>query len=481
MRVLFLNSFEFPPNALADSSYTLTKRIIEHLPDDFFSIFLMPTRDLSGRRRYGFIGDPEEIERCEYIYTPLLSGRPESELLISDALWDLFNPMNGSRVDYDVVITNNSIVGQRLVDWFTSSKGQAVLPPVIVLDYCTPFIGSACDLGYLRDEPRKVLSHYVGFANADKTFFFTDYSKRKALQQAREWLSPALVKRFAARSEVLPIFFSYKKLDETVKDVPKRESVTVYWGGRLTATKRVAMALETADYLFSFGRDLRMVATIPGREPAIDKMLVGKQKHYPKQLETHFGLTQIEAWKIMASCQISIFPQSLRYGPAAPMEQIRAGLIVLINKADSVGVLPEEYPWFWSSPTELQALIRRVIANLPAEMAKQAYWREWVKEHRSIENNIERLITTIKELHVPVAQHFKKQQSKLITGRLTDHVANERWIEYINRLLKEHAVYGQLKYVNNPIMSNPSLWAVFQTFVAHGFVKETVSNPLIVS
>lgn len=466
MRILIVNSYEFPANFLADSSYTLTRRLIESMKDVFF-LWPIPELDLPTRRKYSATVKPVFPDNCLPIPMPMYSGRALSEMLVSEQLYELINPTFGSRTDYDLILTNNAGCANVLSSWMQYFHGGERRPPIIIHDYNTTFAGSDCDVKYVANSFERVVQHYTGYLLADAIVFFTKWTQDKAVKQMKIISSPASAVRFMKKISTVPAIFKASMVDHvlSVNKVRKRPNITVYWGGRLTSTKRVALAAEVADYLYSFGRNVGMLLTIPTKGFDRSKLEVGKCRKYPTQFEVYEGLSQEEAIMKMASCHLSIFPQSLRFGPAAPLEQIRAGLIVLINRKDSLSVLPESYPWYFSSKDELNVLIRRVIANYPKEMEKQEYWRQYVYDNLSIETQLSALKTILYTAIEGNRKHFSKSTSLLSSGRTEDVHPGDTWTTFRDRLVVEHSMFRMMDRsptFRGPGGGNPALWPVYQ-------------------
>lgn len=479
MRFLVIPSYEFPANVLADSSFTLTRRILDALPDGTHSLFVVPKLGDKGHRRYEAQGELPVSPRYSLIPIPMFSGKVACELGLPDAVLDMFNPIAGRRVDYDAIFTNNASLAGRLVQMGSMPRGVETRPPVIYYDYGTPFIGSDCDLAYLKSGPAAlVLPFYEGFAAADLCVFFNDWTRMKAQAQFRKIFSSALCRDFDRKAKVIPLMFADARLQTEIAGVPKRKKLTVYWGGRFTGSKNVALAAEVVDYMYSFGHKVEMVITTAGASINKDKLRVGACEKFPSQIELHKGLTQEDAWRVMASCQVSVFPQSLRFGPAAPLEQLSAGLIVLINRKDSTSVLPRDYPWYWEGEAELHALLRHVVHNYEEELQKLPKWQAYARS-LSLDANIGRLYAEVGALVEKNDSVTRRVTNQLFAGRVAEAVAGQSWLQYSEALMNDHVIFKLLKAALYPPLKTPAMWPVYQHLRVAGRIDDTSPVPVI--
>jgi len=479
MRFLVVPSYEFSANVLADSSFTLTRRILDALPDGTHSLFVVPKLGDKGHRRYEAHGELPTSPRYSLIPIPMFSGKVACELGLPDALLDMFNPVAGRRVDYDAIFTTNASLAGRLAQMGSMPRGAVTRPPVVYYDYGTPFIGTDCDLAYLKSGPvDRVLPFYEGLAASDLCVFFNDWTRMKAQSQFRKIFSSALCRDFDRKAKVIPLMFADGKLQTAIADVTRRKELTVYWGGRLTGTKNVTLAAEVVDYMYSFGHKVEMVITTAGTWVDKGKLRVGECAKFPSQIELHKGLPQEDAWRIMASCHISVFPQSLRFGPAAPMEQLSAGLIVLINKKDSTSVLPKDYPWYWDGEAELHALLRHVVRNYEEERQKLPKWQLYARS-LALDANIGRLHDEVSALVARNDAVTRRVKNQLFAGRAAEAVAGQSWLQYSDDLLANHVIFKMLKHMLYPNIKTPAMWPVYQHLRVAGRIDDTLPVPVI--
>lgn len=490
MRILAVTSFEYPSNVAADSSFTLTYRLLSELGRrGHYSRFVLPRLDLHDSMWHRALTPLPELPRGEYVYVPVYSGWAASSVIIPKDVFELFNPTFGKMVDYDVIVTNNGLMAGRLYQLFSCVAQGRHTPPIVVFEYNTPTGDfSKSDNGYLKDGDgdRRVGHFYAGYLSSERVVCFTDWAKRIAEVEAVNVFSSALARKIRKRLVVVPALFSRDGVDAAVAKIGgKHEKLTFYFGGRFTGGKNVGLILEVVDYLFSSGRDVDMVVTAPVVKVAKSKMAVGPYEKFPSQVKVYKGLSQDEAWRVMGKCHVSIFPQSLRAGPAAPLEQLRAGLIVLINRKDSAGVLPEDYPWFWETREELEVLVRRVLANYPVEVEKQARWREFVGAHRSIEAHVETLQGVLEEVVEERRRLLTEYRGKGLSEVISGIRDGMRWSEFLRERIDSHSIYLAKKKCPALRMAGlnsagVSRWGLWSYLAGSGLVEDdSVSDPVL--
>lgn len=492
-RVLIVNSYGYPANLLADSSFTLTKSIIKSLPKDrFHFIWVLPQLGLPIPHKYNATDALDLPDNVSVLQVPMLRFCSISEMLLSEELFLRINPVSGRRCDYDLVMTNNPNVAGRLADWFASVMYKNVNdyvptdPPIVLIDYFIPFYGNSCECGYAKYYNNKLKSMYLGYATADKSFFFTQYCYNRVQEQYRKFYSAAETREFEGnRAKIFRGLFNRDNLPEPLE---KRKTFSIYWGGRLTAGKRVKFIVEMANRLYETGRQIKMVLTLPD-EKSLETLKYFIPENYGDIFEVHCGLSQYRAFEVMTSCHASVFAQSMRYGPAAPMEQLCSGLVVLPFKRQSDDVLSYDYPYYWTNQEELLAHLFEVYDKYGLALDKVKPYCKLVANSCSLEGKAEALASELEELVSDQDERIRNKivpTMSLLRGRIEEVQKMSRrspisFQTYVDWLLNNHRVYSVLRHEMNPFYLNPALWILYKTLRTHVPSKLLRDDPVFYS
>lgn len=491
IRVLIVNSYEYPFNLLADSSFILTRSIIQALPaKEFYFIWVLPDLNQAIPHNYRASSTLDLPDNVSVLQVPMLRFRPLSELLLSEELFFQINPVNGKRCDYDIVFTNNPNIAGKLSDWFASVLYKNIHdyvptdPPIVLVDYSTPFYGNDCECGYAKYYPSKLKSMYLGYTCADRSFFFTQYCFNKARDQFQKFYSAAESREFITKKAKM--FYGIFRKDGLPKGpFQKRDEFSIYWGGRLAYGKRVKLMCQLVNKLYITGRKVKMVLTLPDTKSAAS-FKETLPSEFGDIFEIYSGLSQKEAFQIMSSCHASIFAQSMRFGPAAPLEQLATGLVVLPFKKESYDILKYDYPYYWGDKETLLAHLISIYDNYSEAVEKIKPFCNSIANTRSIEANVSELSFEMKNLVESQDNRIINEilpSTALLRGRIDEvlyHIKNGAmsYQEYTEWLLKNHRVYSPLVREMSPFYLNPSLWLLYKVLRSSLFVKLLRDDPV---
>jgi glycosyltransferase involved in cell wall biosynthesis len=129
----------------------------------------------------------------------------------------------------------------------------------------------------------------------------------------------------------------------------------VYYGGRFSTSKRVNDLADVIDAFYRFGRDVQFVVTTGSLDGNKRAKFV---ERFP-EVELHVGLSQDDAWRVMASCHASVCFSTHELFGMAFWEQMAAGLsVVMLAARWNHDLLPPDYPRVAQSPLHAASLLR---------------------------------------------------------------------------------------------------------------------------
>lgn len=409
MRILICPSYEFPANIEADSSYTFMSQFVDVAAtyEDVFVYWLLPSH----------VSFRDDVKH-EKIVVPFQKDRDSNELLIPDL--SPFDPALSYR-PVDVVLTNNAGKALYLANWFNLRAYGRKEIPMFVWDFSTKYKG--CD-----EMPlilwQNLANHAMGYA-VSHNVFFTPFSYDKALENVRRFCSSVMVKTFMEKSQCLLARVNSRRLFDSIDGLKKYDKFACYFGGRFTATKGAPEIIEQYDLLFRSGRNILIKITTDS-STTVSSALEGKG-----EAEVFRGLRQADAWRIMTKCHVSIFWQSLKMGPAAPYEQILAGLVVLVrDTGHEVDLLPPDYPFLFSTKMDCATMLRWVYDNYERASEMMVPAKQWVLENTDVIELLPKMIADMR-LVLPAK---RKKEGGTIQVLVDDCVKGRRRISLENLL-----------------------------------------------
>jgi hypothetical protein len=179
-----------------------------------------------------------------------------------------------------------------------------------------------------------------------------------------------------------------KRLLAATDGVKKRSRFSVYYGGRLSTSKRFDDLAEVIDTFYRFGRDVDFVVTCGSLDGTKREKLMSR---FP-QVELHVGLPQEEAWKVMASCHASICFSSHELFGMAFWEQMAAGLgVVMKAEKWNADLVPPGYDLMCRGGIEAGALLRQMYDTWSTStwtLGPQSPNARWVQEQYDSGKNL---------------------------------------------------------------------------------------------
>lgn len=477
MRILIIPTYEQPSFILGDSSYLLMNQFVQiaSKQPDVFLYWLLPDAATDDGNTGGYL---------KIIDPHLPTERDKSELHMPACLAD-FNPIDG-KYPVDIVLTNNAGKAAALANYFNLAGAGRVPYPIFVWDYNTKFSGGKELAVVVREN---LAAHALGYG-LSHNFFFSEHSRQMAHQDTLAFCSASLVKSFLDHSHMIPFAVNSARMDEVLRDVGTRAlegsmrgvnaageeyatenpvfvpdadgiaraggnsiaydkyaKFTCYFGGRFTATKGGENALEQFDLLYAFGRDVAIKVTTPvANALRLQKFL----ERRGQEIEVYERLSQSDAWRIMARCHVSIFWQTLRMFPAAPFEQLYAGLVVLFRDYGyERAILPPDYPFVFQTKEGAAAMLRWVYENYDEAKARIAWVPQWIRENVDAVTLVPRMLDVMRAVsseHAGNSEQPTKKLYELVQTCLYDGVSFSQLIDLIKHEAAQPAMlFGHAK------------------------------------
>lgn len=427
MRILVYPTYEYSPNIEADSSYILTKAFTEQASKekDCFVYWFVPT-------------SPESSGKYKKIQMKDWGGRDMNEVNQYGALKD-FNLIDGF-FPIDVAISNNAGKAQQLINFFAITRLKRAYVPVVIWDFSTKFIGSDCEISNVDEG--NLATHAMAYGMSDLNVFFSRFSQVKAREDVYKYCSPYLLSRFDKNSVLIPSAFDTQEIKPYLKE--KDQTISFYFGGRFTATKGGEKILEDYDYLYSFGRDIKIKVTVPTKQSQRLSRFLSKKG---QEIEVFSGLKQSEAWEVMSSCHVSIYRQSLKMFPAAPFEQLYAGLVVIFKDYGyEKEILPPDYPFLYKTDSEAAGMVRYVLDNYEESKKKIEYVKEWIEQNVERRKGIEKMLDLMRQKVAKSKIVRRGSRMKMIEDIFAGN--NELRFKQLIAEIKSQAVHPDLIFAN---------------------------------
>ena len=143
MRILILNTYEYPPNLNADSSFTLTRSLIQSISryrDDIFFYWVLPQVEGVSPLHYWKFEDEWDAPRLKKIFVPLYSNRDINEWMFSEELFQQIDPWVGKYGTFDLVLSNNAGKAGKMCELLGKLSGGThleLLCGIIIRRVCT--------------------------------------------------------------------------------------------------------------------------------------------------------------------------------------------------------------------------------------------------------------------------------------------------------------------------------------------------------
>lgn len=398
MRVLILGVYEYPSWLNADSNYTTMRTIVEGMLNaspDVHIYWVLPDHTEEMRKctekRWKFLDDFEH-PRLTKILTPTYTNRSLNEWMFSDELFKEINPWNGAVPTWDFVICTVASKAGRVQE-LLGFMGKGA-PKVCLWDFGTK---SIYDHEIPNISEANMALNMVAYATVEICVFYTKTHLKEAMNTASMYLSGKMCKQLHDRVVTYPVALNKDGLDAIKVKLAgkKNKKMSVYFGGRFTASKGGEVAVGSYDQLIKTAVDVEAHVTVP----AFGNVRVSAtMKKSSDKIHWYEHLTQTQAWEVMQQCHVSVYPQEIRMLPAALFEQIYSGLVVIVNGNNTGDNLPAEYPFFYKDELECWSLLKWVTKNYDKAQTMMEPMRKWIIEHNSSDTLVTKFVDRLTEI-----------------------------------------------------------------------------------
>lgn len=381
MRVLLWPTYSYPGNVQADSLYLIARNLIRANPDMFW---YLPVPAWAADDGLDDLDVMLNVEKYP-IKMPVLY-RAQEAVPDRDVIWR-FAPQDGNS-PVEAVISMSPQRMPNLVNAWSIRSIESAEPVFVNWDLLVRNDRS----GEMTADEIELIQMAMGYAAADLNVFESPIARKMAIDMCRKYLAPARVKGVLDSSvdvwQGIPV---NRVLNAT--EGKKRDRFTVYYGGRLSESKRFEDLAEVVRRVFEYGRDIDFVITTGSIE---GQKLEELKKELPFAT-FHVGLSQEDAWRVMGTCHTSLCFSSHELFGMAFWEQMVAGLPVVMKAADwNYDLLPEGYQWIAYSNNQAAALLiqqyeawRQNLA--PGDVMRDLRVAEHIRDRMDSEKNLREL------------------------------------------------------------------------------------------
>lgn len=331
--------------------------------------------------------------------------------------------------------------------------------------------------------PQDLLLRAAGYA-VSCNLFATERERKLAEKLCKEYLSPAMALNAMKNSHVIPLGIRCDEIDSFVQSVPKAEKFTLFFGGRLTANKQWQKVLADYEKFFSFGRDLDLVVCAP-----LGSTSLFKAERWGTWGEINLGLPRKNYLEKLASCHVSM-SNSLEEGfTVGIVEQIYAGLVVLLPRRDwAVSLLGDAaryYPFFYDGGHEnAYTMLKYVYENYEEARTRMMSVKQYIRKNYDFSIVSQKTFDVMENYVLNLRRRVKRTESKefrklvdRVLALTPEQVSFSQFMEKI----KDYTTGDVSGAERNYRSGFPSRWQVYQFLIQRGY-RDTYqfANPILV-
>jgi glycosyltransferase involved in cell wall biosynthesis len=408
VKVLVWPTYSYAGNVGADSLYLIARNLIDAARTDLFQWTLI-VPDLPSVP-VDVLDDRPDVRK---VRVPMSVLYRQQEAVADPAIVWKYAPQDGTD-PHDVLLSMSPARSLNVSNAWSIRTPETARAGIVNWDLLVRDDGS----GEMTADDVELLQQAAGAAAADSNVFESPIAKRMTLDMARKHLSPSNVLKVIESSSVVLQGIPADEVYQVAKRTQKREKFAVYYGGRFSTSKRLNELAEVIDAFYRFGRDVEFVVTtgsLDGNKRA------RFEERFP-QVELHIGLSQEDAWKVMASCHASICFSTHELFGMAFWEQMAAGLAVVMKAEKwNKDLLPPGYEYAVGSSLEAAVMLRGlhrewvetgcvhadVDTNMEGEWETAAAW--WVRENYDSRANMVGLLGEIERVGYSLQEDAAKR------------------------------------------------------------------------
>jgi glycosyltransferase involved in cell wall biosynthesis len=288
----------------------------------------------------------------------------EVDMVDLDLMYRMFN-MRGGIYPIDVFVTEKtgiaSLLQKVLSDMRYADMKEYRKIPVVVVDDRVFSRGGTHQLKDSQEFALRAMS-YASVPSVVSTMLERD----EAIDVSSIYLSESMRLKMKENLRTIYSGVMVKDIEETIKDVKKRDKFTIFWGGRLSAQKRPEFLFEEFLKLLEGGRDIDIIVTSPHRIPFKYHYLVDEVRKRCKNFNLIFDATRKEFLKLCASSHVWMSASMFEGFTIGHIEMAMTGTVgIMPRRPWSEELFGKDYPLLYSSGSfvEAAALLRWVYEN----------------------------------------------------------------------------------------------------------------------
>lgn len=366
------------------ASHAKMRKIVDYLlgkvPD--LMVYWQRPADLDEEQQAAYPAS-DRIEFIEYPYVTI--DRLREYLRVDRVLYDNLN-FQGKFWDADILITNRAQMVPILRALMNKPGRHAMLwSKRIFLIEDMPLMDFKLTVPVSAPEAQS-LQALIGYATADTVAISAFWEKDYILQEARNYLSPAMVRQIGQRMiESTPVLVGDTKLkskEVVMEQLEGRRPFTIGFCGRMTHGTRSEdiFGLMGKHWIMRGGNEKRPVRCIASTQSVVKKDASGRVSRagrvsVPEWVEVA-NLPREGFWDLMRTqVDVLMFLSPEEDYSMSLMEPILLGTpAVLIDCRWSRPTVGEDYPFFVKNDAEAYAMVKAFYDDYPGMYKKFADW-----------------------------------------------------------------------------------------------------------
>jgi hypothetical protein len=306
--------------------------------------------------------------------------------LITNDFWHRFNERHGDTY-FDVIISERPILAPTIRKLCTFHlDGKSRRPLLINRDQ---FVITKAEKVHFSVE----LAEVFGWVTAP-TMYQSPHQLERALEVARRTVKPNYVQELIEQAKVFPLGIDCDDVDEqnmTERD-DKYDEITINYSHKLFSEQKFIQSLDIMDSTFAGGRPVQLQIVTGSSEV---KMQTFKEALPYQYIKTFGRMNRSQFLRQMARAHIFISNSVYEDFSATVVEQMYTGLIPILLRAPwSEYLVPEGYPYLFSSMAEGQGMMRYVVDNYDEVYAE---WMPKIQEKIRAEFDLKTVVPEIVE------------------------------------------------------------------------------------
>jgi glycosyltransferase involved in cell wall biosynthesis len=440
MRILTLPLVGSSERIASESDFLVYRNFHRMGIDNLFSFFLLPK---------GAEGKVEAISNEKLVFEDMEKSIYTMQSRIPDVMrkFDIVGNRDDNAL-IEAIVTSRAVSALALSRFYWRAFFRNPPFPVFIVEPKVIDYGSTHN-AFVFEE---LFARSVGYASS-YTFFSTPNEKEIAVDQAKRYLSPAMVKRIMQNSMVMPLGINLEEVDKYRKNVPKNEKFTLLFSGRGNSNKNYVAILELFDKFFCLGKNIQIIMMSPlGLKCTDDSDL---RKRFP-EIKFLSNLPRDEYLKVLCSSHISMNWSKVEGFTVGLIEQIRSGLMVIVPQKPWVkGLFGDEvfksYPFMFSNETEAFVLIKHAYDNWEAQQGKIEASRKFIDDFEEKSVFI-RMFEWMEKIVKTCQEDFGTSAScKELSDEVIKEVGNDfKFADFIKKVEQKSILQNALFYNTNP-------------------------------